>query len=250
LLRLRESRLIGSLKNDMNLGEATLLKAKIFRAAIFAISLGGTAANAATIQTYGDVSSGPSGYTITSDPAVAPGYGGIYYDFSSSTTTLSDITNISAVYQFLEGTIGPGAPRFSIGDTTSNLNNEAYVYFGSPAGGGSFTDSSPTTQKSTGNVVTDPDLRVQINGFNGDSTGASDITFADFLQRDGAAAISFISLDLDAGFAGAQQLLVSDFTVATAVPEPSTWAMMMLGFCGLGFVKLRRWRLAAAHIFT
>jgi PEP-CTERM motif len=25
-------------------------------------------------------------------------------------------------------------------------------------------------------------------------------------------------------------------TLAPAVPEPSTWAMMILGFCGLGFL--------------
>jgi hypothetical protein len=28
--------------------------------------------------------------------------------------------------------------------------------------------------------------------------------------------------------------------VASAVPEPSTWAMMILGFCGLGFMAYRR----------
>jgi hypothetical protein len=28
--------------------------------------------------------------------------------------------------------------------------------------------------------------------------------------------------------------------VVTAVPEPSTWAMMILGFCGLGFMAYRR----------
>jgi hypothetical protein len=30
------------------------------------------------------------------------------------------------------------------------------------------------------------------------------------------------------------------FTVTAAVPEPSTWAMMILGFLGLGFVAYRR----------
>jgi hypothetical protein len=30
------------------------------------------------------------------------------------------------------------------------------------------------------------------------------------------------------------------FTVSAAVPEPSTWAMMMLGFFGLGFMAYRR----------
>jgi hypothetical protein len=29
-------------------------------------------------------------------------------------------------------------------------------------------------------------------------------------------------------------------SVTTAVPEPSTWAMMILGFCGLGFMAYRR----------
>jgi hypothetical protein len=31
-----------------------------------------------------------------------------------------------------------------------------------------------------------------------------------------------------------------NITVNSAVPEPSTWAMMILGFCGLGFMTYRR----------
>jgi hypothetical protein len=31
-----------------------------------------------------------------------------------------------------------------------------------------------------------------------------------------------------------------EFTIAAPVPEPTTWAMMMLGFCGLGFMAYRR----------
>jgi hypothetical protein len=34
--------------------------------------------------------------------------------------------------------------------------------------------------------------------------------------------------------------LVGTLTIAAAVPEPSTWAMMILGFCGLGFMAFRR----------
>jgi hypothetical protein len=30
------------------------------------------------------------------------------------------------------------------------------------------------------------------------------------------------------------------FTAVSAVPEPSTWAMMILGFCGVGFMAYRR----------
>jgi PEP-CTERM motif-containing protein len=35
--------------------------------------------------------------------------------------------------------------------------------------------------------------------------------------------------------------------VASAVPEPSTWAMMILGFAGIGFVAHRRRNRAALH---
>jgi hypothetical protein len=35
-------------------------------------------------------------------------------------------------------------------------------------------------------------------------------------------------------------LTVTDTTLATAAPEPSTWAMMILGFAGIGAVTYRR----------
>jgi hypothetical protein len=34
--------------------------------------------------------------------------------------------------------------------------------------------------------------------------------------------------------------ITGTLTIAAAVPEPSTWAMMILGFCGLGFMAYRR----------
>lgn len=33
--------------------------------------------------------------------------------------------------------------------------------------------------------------------------------------------------------------------ITTAVPEPSTWAMMILGFAGVGFMTYRRRKVAA-----
>jgi PEP-CTERM motif len=42
---------------------------------------------------------------------------------------------------------------------------------------------------------------------------------------------------------------ISNVTItvsSSAVPEPSTWAMMLLGFAGFGFFSYRRKRLAAA----
>jgi hypothetical protein len=42
------------------------------------------------------------------------------------------------------------------------------------------------------------------------------------------------------GTAFALNHTAGEFTIAAAVPEPSTWAMMILGFCGLGFMTYRR----------
>lgn len=35
-----------------------------------------------------------------------------------------------------------------------------------------------------------------------------------------------------------------------AVPEPSTWAMMILGFCGLGFMAYRKKQSGSAFRFA
>jgi hypothetical protein len=216
-----------------------------------AMFLGTTAANAGTIQTYGEVTSGaPGTYTLTSDPTNV-GYAGLYYDYSASPIQLSNITNLSATFQMTQGTISGGAPRFSIIDTTSNILNEAYVFFGTPTGALSFTDPNPGTTENTGNYasLSSPDVRVQVNGFNRDSTGAAYETWAQFVAADGSADVAFVSLDVDGGFSGTQQAVISNFdvtTMASAVPEPSTWAMMILGFCGLGFMTYRRKRAGAA----
>jgi outer membrane lipase/esterase len=44
----------------------------------------------------------------------------------------------------------------------------------------------------------------------------------------------------------AQMVIAEEFlTIAAPVPEPSTWAMMILGFAGVGFVAYRRRKVAA-----
>jgi PEP-CTERM motif len=55
----------------------------------------------------------------------------------------------------------------------------------------------------------------------------------------------------DTGIISASVIGDGDFAIDTisftaAVPEPSTWAMLILGFCGLGFMAYRRKRNASA----
>lgn len=219
------------------------------------------AALADTSGTYGDVAvvntgpaSDPTVFQLTSDPAGA-GYAGLYFAFSGP-LTLSDITQLSADYQMTVGTIGGGAPRFSIGDTTNNAANEAYVYFGTPAAGGAFTDPNAGVWANTGNYADlgSADVRVQVNGFGGDSTGASYETWADFVGHDGGVSVGFVTLDLDGGFSPpGQQMLADNFTVnndvltaSGGVAEPASWALLIAGFGGVGAMLRTRRKAAAA----
>ena len=48
------------------------------------------------------------------------------------------------------------------------------------------------------------------------------------------------------GFQSGNDFAIDNVLVSGAVPEPSTWAMMLLGFVGLGFMASRRTRRATA----
>jgi ABC-type amino acid transport substrate-binding protein len=52
--------------------------------------------------------------------------------------------------------------------------------------------------------------------------------------------ISSVSLSSTVGFLEFQQPRVSGISGVVLVPEPSTWAMMILGFVGLGYAGYRR----------
>jgi hypothetical protein len=43
---------------------------------------------------------------------------------------------------------------------------------------------------------------------------------------------------------------ITSLTVSSGVPEPSTWAMLLLGFAGLGFAGYRRTKNAGARFLA
>jgi hypothetical protein len=49
------------------------------------------------------------------------------------------------------------------------------------------------------------------------------------------------------GYEGGTVWNETAFEAVSAVPEPSTWAMMILGFAGVGFMTYRRRNQAAAR---
>jgi hypothetical protein len=211
------------------------------------VALVGTAAsaNADTFTTYGDVVSTPAGFVATSDGApTAIGYAGLELQLSPQ-ISLSSITQLSADYTMTIGTIGGGSPRFTIFDPSFN---SAYVYFGTPVGGGTFTDPNSGSTGNYANLLSS-DLRVASNGFGGIFDGNTYETWAQFVAASGTVDVSYVTLDVDGSFSqpgNIQQALLNNFTVnndvlsTAAVPEPSTWAMMILGFAGIGAMAHRR----------
>src|SRR5579872_2192052 len=157
------------------------------------------------VSTYGDatVVTGPDGnpaWQLTSDSSGPDAYGGVYVTITG-TLTPTTLTQLSADYVMLTGTFGGGAPRFSLSDGS---NNEAWIYFGTPVGGGTFTDpnNGNTTYANTGNYadLSSPDVRVYSNDFGGDNSPNTGQTWAQFVALTGSTGIDFISLDLDGGF--------------------------------------------------
>lgn len=97
-------------------------------------------------------------------------------------------------------------------------------------------DGQPATK--TVNVSVVPgglnDTVTYLATINSDHTLNYQFHTLDFTTTGGSTTLSFLSED-----AGAYGGVLGGITVS-AVPEPSTWAMMILGFCGLGFIAYRR----------
>lgn len=193
-------------------------------------------AQSTSFGTYGDttVVPGPGGtpvYQLTSNPSLQD-YSGIYVQFNSA-FSLSSLTTLSADFDMTSGSIANGAPRFSIIDTTNNALNEAYVFFGTPNGSGGFTDATPGSWESTGNVVNSTDLIVENNGFGGGSSNNTYETWAQFLAQEGSTNIGYITIDVDGGFSSTQTADINNFDVngsvynaAAATPEPSSLLLL------------------------
>jgi hypothetical protein len=209
-----------------------------------------TFAKADTLAVYGNttVVNGPNGtaWQLTSNTATPPAWAGVYVQTNS--LTVSSLTQLSASYQMVQGTIGGGAPRFSLIDSS---NNEAWIYFGTPLGGGSFSDPLGGAYGSTGNYasLSSLDVRVYSNGFGGLNSPNTGMTWAQFSALTGGTQIGFISLDLDGGWAQTQVMQVNNFQIngttynPTSVPEPVSMFLLGSGLVGLG-AKLRRQRKA------
>jgi hypothetical protein len=146
-------------------------------------------------------------------------------DFVSLTGTLNDSALIGS----------PSSASFSIDSGSSFTQSFAFI----------FTPGGNLDASHAGILLTDG----KITGFGAQTSGGSFTSDGTFFQFTDNVAPGF-DFALGPGFTGIQgeiegTVLVGDPVVA-AVPELSTWAMMVLGFCGLGFMAYRHRNQAAA----
>jgi hypothetical protein len=114
----------------------------------------------------------------------------------------------------------------SVGDTKITITNNAAGQFGTPGtfSGYMFTfTGAPDITKVLVDSASSPDFQPVLPG--GLSWTATSITVN--VAGDNLAEGDQLVLDVTAGS-------------APVVPEPSTWAMMLLGFAGLGFAGWQR----------
>jgi PEP-CTERM motif len=141
-----------------------------------------------------------------------------------------------------------GDPSFSgtgLSQTITGLESgKTYTLSFDYAGGQEYTVTGSNTesfQVTLGDqIFTTPVLSNASQGFTGWST------FTTTFKYDGAGdLLTFLSVGTPSG--GPPWALL-DSPSLMAIPEPSTWAMMMLGFAGLGYAGFRSTRRKAAAI--
>jgi hypothetical protein len=142
-----------------------------------------------------------------------------YNDLSFSGGTYS---NVSAGNNVSFGSFNLGG-----GKATYDSTFELDIVFSAPAAtpgslGGNFFDAAIT-----GKVRNDNNGSVTINFDNTPHT---------FNYNGGSFTVSVNDLTIDLG----DPTLKGAIALTAAVPEPSTWAMMILGFAGVGFLGYRR----------
>lgn len=142
---------------------------------------------------------------------------------------------------FLQGAIS--GSTISVGDTRIVITNDIAATFCSDG-------------VSAGSACTDPFTgfqfiftgAVDIKGVSVDPSSAADFLPNDTAPHDGLQLLSptRIVVDVTGAAPAVGDELILDVKFSSTVPEPSTWALMLLGFAGLGFAGWRRTAARAA----
>jgi PEP-CTERM motif len=135
----------------------------------------------------------------------------------------------------------PGNGRFvDLDGSTGNQNPAGEITTKASYGAGNYTLSFNLGGSTRGDTNT---VRVAFGSFSQDITLASNagFTLQNFAFGTTGGKLSFTNL----GRSDNLGLILDNVQLSSAVPEPATWAMMLIGFGGLGMLSMRRRRAMA-----
>jgi hypothetical protein len=126
-------------------------------------------------------------------------------------------------FRFLnDGNVDPATATFQVDATTHTLISGTVTLQGTGPEAGVYTFSTQT-----------------IGPFDGSATNGNKMVLASGLQN-GLPEELITTVVIGSSFADPFTDFLLTASVTTAVPELSTWAMMILGFAGVGFMAYRR----------
>lgn len=135
----------------------------------------------------------------------------ITFDPADDTLTVSDLTNLTAVYEVLEGNCGGGSLRWSIETAEGNV----FVYYGAAPG---FTDCSGAEGQSGVNVLSLDDARVDSSQVY---PGTQVNTWEAFVAANPDLVVESVSLVADGAWSQPDQ--VQSFAVQSATVNDNTF---------------------------
>ena len=174
----------------------------------------------------------------------ASGFGPLYDSFSTGgAVTLTDISLLLNASDPADG-----------GTFTISLYNDSSTSPGSFIGSSTFNDFLLSSSLGVFSEATSFSLSADTRYWIGlSSTGTTDWSFSADISGPGVAGEFFANQD--GVFPNSEAPYQMELTGSTSsvVPEPSTWAMMAIGFAGLGFLgfrsaKQRRFAVRVAQI--
>jgi hypothetical protein len=205
----------------------------MFRVRLTSLLLGGAlivgmglsnAARADTITTYQ--------LTFDNSQGVAIGSGLLtLQDIPTSGTEVINSSNLSSDFVSLTGTIFDDSVLTGKTGTSANISITSAGFF---VNGGNLQGDAGITV--TNGKVTSFAAQGSADDFTSDGTIFQLTDNGGFHRAPG---FDF-ALDSQVGLGQIKGTLAVGDPVVAAVPEPSTWAMMIVGFAGLGFMAYRR----------
>jgi hypothetical protein len=210
------------------------------------VALGGALPSGSPASVNSNVASVQS--AITAADNLSTTYGALALSGKSVTLTSSATINATSGTLTASGAYLFTAPVFSPGNgNTITINGTAsqYVVIDITSGSGNSLNGALTL---TGGILPD-DVLINFIGSGSNLQGAANgaTLMGTFLAPNLGVQLNSLTIDghLFGGEAGDNFQFVSNAFIAqpalaAAVPEPSTWAMMLIGFAGVGFAAYRR----------